>query len=96
MSVDKSNLFSVALTAYLDSIAQVLNTYAVPRLFELNGWEREAYPEFVHGAVEKAGVATAAQIVSQLSSAGFPMPSALKISDEIMRRLDLPTSEDAQ
>jgi len=95
LSADKSNLLSVALTAYLDSIAQVLNTYAVPRLFELNGWEREAYPEFVHGAVEKAGVATAAQIVSQLSSAGFPMPSALKISDEIMRRLDLPTSEDA-
>ena len=95
LSADKSNLLSVALTAYLDSVQEILNTYAVPRLFELNGWERDEYPRLSHGAVEKAGVATAADIVTKLSGSGFPLPSATKIADELLRRLDLPTSEDA-
>ena len=95
LSVDKSNLLSVALTAYLESVQEVLNNYAVPRLFELNGWQRDEYPRLSHGAVEKAGVAIAADIVTKLSGSGFPLPSATKIADELLRRLDLPTSEDA-
>jgi hypothetical protein len=49
----KTDLFGLALAAWLDMIAAVFNRYAIPRLFRLNPSLRpKKLPKLVHGEVE--------------------------------------------
>jgi len=73
LSSNKTEIFATALGAYADSIAAVLNSYAVPRLFEINGMKREKYPEFKHGDIESIDLQGIATALSALSMAGMPL-----------------------
>ena len=55
LSSDKTELFAMAIGAYLDSICETFNRYAIPRLIELNAKNfasLSGYPELVHGDIE--------------------------------------------
>lgn len=72
LSNNKSNIFSVALGAWLDSICEVINRFAIPRLLNLNAMPLEAAPKLTHGDVEEWSLAELADYVQKLSSAGVP------------------------
>lgn len=65
----KRNLLGHAMVAWLDVIADVLNRYAVPRLFRLNGVDKpiEQLPKFIHGPVVGIDPKTLADIIFRLS-----------------------------
>src|SRR5438445_446721 len=55
--VSRTSLFSSALGALLDSIASVINEYAVPRLMNLNQTPMELKPKLKHSDIENVDLA---------------------------------------
>ena len=73
LSSDKTDLFALAMGTLLDSVADVMNRYAVPRLFELNGETLEQLPKIVHRDIEGPNLAELAQYLGALVNAGVPL-----------------------
>jgi hypothetical protein len=67
LSSDKTNLFGTALSAWLDSIAETVNRFAIPKLMKLNGWPVDQLPRLVHGDLERVSMAELADYVSKLT-----------------------------
>jgi hypothetical protein len=70
---EKTTYFLRGLQSIIDSIAQTYNTYAIPRLFALNGWEREVLPEIVPGNLERTDVTALTTAIGELAKAGMPI-----------------------
>lgn len=97
LSSDKTNLFAVALGTILDSIADVLNRYAVPRLFELNNLDLTNLPEIQHGDVENPNMTELAAFITQLASAGVPFFPDEELENWLRKIAGLPEkSEEAK
>jgi hypothetical protein len=73
LASDKTDLFAVAISTYLDIIEDTMNRFAVPRLFEVNGGNLEAIPSIKHGDIEAPNLAELGAYISSLVSAGVPM-----------------------
>jgi hypothetical protein len=97
LSDDKTDLFAVALGTILDSIQDVLNRYAVPRLFALNGMDVEDLPAIVHGDIEKPDLQKLAAYVQTLVGAGMPLFPDEDLEAWLREQGNLPEqSEDAK
>lgn len=90
LSSDKTELFSAALGAWLDMIAGVFNTHAVPRLFEYNGMEREKLPELCHGDIESPNLAELGEFINKLSGAGIDLSNDVELENYLRRAASLP------
>lgn len=77
LSSDKTELFGVAMGAFLDLICEVFNNQAIPRLIDING-ERFAgitdYPMLVHGDIETQDLGQLADFVSKMVGIGAITP----------------------
>lgn len=69
----KVDMFSVALGAWLDEIASVLNRYALPRLMELNNIDQQLQPVLSHEDVKRVDLADVAAYVQALTGSGMPL-----------------------
>lgn len=81
LSSDKTDLFAVALGAWLDVVEQTINRFAVPRLFELNAISTEHPPTIKHGDIEQPNLQELSTFISTLSGTGmafFPDPNTEK------------------
>lgn len=72
LAESKTELFGVALGAWLDSVTAIFNRVAIPRLLMLNGIQRDKPPKLVHGDVEVVDLKDIGEYVSKLSGAGMP------------------------
>lgn len=70
LSSDKTNLFGVALGAWLDSICAVVNRHAIPRLFKLNGRRTDRLPSLTHGDIESPDLTELGEYISKISGTG--------------------------
>ena len=73
LSSDKTELFSVALGAFLDLICEVFNKQAIPRLIDINGEHFAGitgYPTLIHGDIETQNLGELGQFVSQMVGIG--------------------------
>jgi hypothetical protein len=71
LHVDKTGMFRAGLNALKDSIADVLNRYAIPKLFLANGWKPVELPKFTPGDVDAPDLAQLAQFLSSTAGLGF-------------------------
>jgi hypothetical protein len=79
LASSQTNLFSVALGAYLNSICAVLNQFAIPRLMTLNGVPAELWPLFSHGDIETPPLAEVGAYLTALATTGqLPNDNAIK------------------
>ncbi|MGB0889528.1 MAG: phage portal protein family protein [Solirubrobacterales bacterium] len=69
LSSDKTDLFAVAIAAWLESILEVWNRFAIPRLLELNGMRGEQ-PTLTHGDIEKRDLAELGTFLVNAANAG--------------------------
>ncbi len=79
LSSDKTELFSVALGAFLDLICEVFNKQAIPRLIDINGQHFTGitdYPELVHGDIETQDLDKLGKFVSQMVGIGAVTPDS--------------------
>ena len=75
LSSNKTALFSQALGTYLKSIADVFNSFAIPRLLRLNGYtDSEFYPEMTFSDIETPDINELAGALSGLTASGILTP----------------------
>lgn len=96
LSADKTNLFGIALSAWVDAIADVFNDYAIPRLFELNGLSTENLPKIKPSAIDQPDIGIIATLLQAIVTAG----GAVFPNDDLMKALydmaGLPEPSDEQ
>jgi hypothetical protein len=94
LSSDKTNLFAQALGTFLDTIAEVFNRYAIPRLIRLNGWSDEQLPTLVHGDIEKPDLAALGGYITALAGAGAPLFPDDKLDQYLREAGSLPITDE--
>lgn len=90
LSSDKTELFAVALGAWLDSIEETLNRRAVPTLFDLNDFGVTEYPQFRHGDIEKPDIQQVGAYIQHLTAAGAPLFPDIELENTLREYADLP------
>lgn len=77
LSSDKTNMFSMAIGAYLDIICETFNNKAIPQLIDLNG-DRFAgitdYPELTHGDIEGPDLGQLGTFIQTVTGCGALIP----------------------
>ena len=77
LSSDKTNLFSMAICAFLDIICQTFNSQGIPALLDINGDHFAGvtdYPRLTHGDIEDVDLATVATFIKDMTSIGVIIP----------------------
>jgi len=88
LHTDKSGLFRSAINSIAQGIADTLNRYAIPRLFELNDWKLDDLPKIVPADVDPPDLVQLGQFMSAMQSAGvqwFPDPTLEKFLRQAAR-----------
>ncbi len=93
LSTSKTKLFTIACSAWLDSIAAVLNRHAVPRLFVLNGLDTERLPRLVPGEVDAPDLKELGEFVKNLAGTGMELFPDDKLENYLRQAAKLPAKE---
>lgn len=96
LASNKTNLFGVAMGAFLDVICDVFNNQAIPRLINVNGDHFKGitdYPKMIHSDIEGPDLTTLSAFIKDMAGAGFLMPDE-GIEDFLRRAANLPDRVD--
>ena len=77
LSSDKTNLFSMAICAFLDIICQTFNSQGIPALIDINGDHFAGvtdYPRLTHGDIKDVDLTTVATFIKDMTSIGVIIP----------------------
>lgn len=77
LSADKTSMFNVAISSFLDIICETFNSQGIPALINVNGQHFKGitdYPELAHGDVGNEDIAKAAQFIQSMCGAGILIP----------------------
>jgi len=92
LSSDKTELFSMAVGAYLDIICETFNNKAIPALIELNGQHFASitnYPTLEHGDIENVDIQALATYIKDMTGVGVLVPDG-GIEDFVRSAAGLP------
>ena len=92
LSSDKTELFGVALGAFLDLICEVFNNQAIPRLIDINGEHFAGItdsPILTHGDIETQDLGQLGEFVSKMVGIGAITPDE-SMEDYLRLAADLP------
>lgn len=96
LTSSKQSMFVAACDAWLDMVADVINTDAVPRLRKLNGFTGPVRPRLEHGEIKDVDLAALGTYLQALSAAGAPLFPNPALLEKLLRNADLPVpSEEA-
>jgi hypothetical protein len=102
MHVDKTGIFRAALNTLAQSMADVFNRFAIPRLFALNSWKLDRLPKITPSNVDPPNLTELSGFMTAMAGLGmtfFPDPDlekflretahlpSLSEDDEEMRRM---------
>lgn len=93
LATSKSGMFQSALGAWLDIIQDVVNNYAVPRLFRLNGVDGP-YPKIVHEPVQQMSLNDLATMIAAMAGAGAQLFPDTELENFLRNLMNLPLRED--
>ena len=77
LSSDKTELFSMAIGAYLDIICETFNSQGIPQLIDVNGSHFDGitdYPKLAHGDIENADIQKLAAYIKEMTGVGILVP----------------------
>ena len=77
MSSDKTELFAVAIGAFLDIICETFNSQGIPSLIDINGQHFAGiteYPKMTHGDIEDADITKVAAFIKDMTGIGVLVP----------------------
>ena len=74
LSSDKTELFSMAIGAYLDIICETFNNKAIPALIDLNFSGIEDYPIMTHGDIEDVDIEKISAYLKDMIGIGVLIP----------------------
>jgi len=96
LHTDKTGMFRASINSLAESISDVLNRHAIPRLFALNGWKVDSLPRIVPGDVDPPDLGQLASFMTAMQSTGvqwFPDATLENFVRDIAR---LPKLDDDQ
>lgn len=73
LSKTKTSLFSIAIDGFLDAIEAVINRFAIPQLYRVNGWPAGEACQVHAGAVEQINLEELSNYINRLTGAGVPL-----------------------
>ena len=88
----KTDLFGVALDGILDSICEVFNRYAIPRLLKMNGMSVKDPPKITHGSAGRIALEKVGTFLQSLALAGAPIPWSVELIRDLFLSAGLPTN----
>jgi hypothetical protein len=94
LSENKTDLFTTAVGAVADSIAEPINSTLIPLLGKMNGIPRELWPKLTHSDLKMQDPMVMANIASTLGASGFTNVLTPEIAAEILRTAKLPVPSD--
>ncbi len=77
LSSDKTELFAVAIGAFLDMICETFNSQGIPSLIDMNGKYFAGitgYPKMTHGDIEDVDIAKVAAFIKDMTGIGVLVP----------------------
>ncbi len=92
LSDNKTELFAMAIGAYLDIICEVFNNQAIPRLINLNGdhfAHITDYPTLEHGDIEDEDIEKLAAYIKDMTGVGVLTPDN-QLEDYVREAANLP------
>lgn len=88
------SLFAVGVGTILDMIQDVINRFAVPRLFAFNDIPISDHPQIRHGDVEMVDLEALSNYIQKLALAGMPMFPNFELEKYLMAAAKLPEPKD--
>jgi hypothetical protein len=76
MHVDKTGIFKTSLNGTANSIADIFNRHAIPRLFATNGWKPKELPKIVPSDVDAPDLTQLGAFLAQTAGLGFSWADA--------------------
>lgn len=92
LASSKTNLFSTAIGAFLDIVAEVFNRYAIPRLFALNDFKITGYPKLKHGDLGSVDLNELGSYIQKLAQAGMPLFPNDELQKHLMEIAGMPAT----
>lgn len=92
LSSSKTNMFGLAIGAFLDTVCEVFNNQAIPRLIQMNQEHFKGiteYPKMIHSDVETPNLAEVSQYIKDMTSVGVLIPDE-GLEDWVRRTGNLP------
>lgn len=77
LSSDKTELFAVAIGAFLDIICETFNSQGIPALIDMNGQHFAGitdYPKMTHGDIEEADITKVSAFIKDMTGIGVLVP----------------------
>lgn len=96
LSATKTSLLKTALKGWLDSIADVINTHAIPRLLRINGMVTDTPPTLQFSGVGDVDLEDLISFIQTASGAGMELFPSSELENHLrgMLRLPLLTEEE--
>jgi hypothetical protein len=95
LHVDKTGIFREALNATANSIAEVFNRHAIPRLFAMNGWRPAELPKIQPSNVDNPDLGQLAQFLTATANIGFNWGPDADIERFLRRAAGLPELDES-
>jgi len=92
LSTSKAGMFQAVLSSWLDIIADVLNNYAIPRLFRMNNIPGP-FPTLRHDEVQQPSLADLATFIAALAGAGAQLFPDVDLENHFRKIAQLPLRE---
>ncbi len=73
LAISKVDMFFQAIAGWMDSISAVLNNYALPRLWDLNGLDFDLMPRLQPDLAQRIDLDALGNFILHLSQAGMPL-----------------------
>jgi hypothetical protein len=73
LAVSKVDMFFAAIEGWLNSVAAVLNNYALPRIWQLNGLNPALMPRYVPDMAQRLDLDGLGAYIANLAAAGMPL-----------------------
>lgn len=86
----KADLFTTALEAWLNVIADVFNMYAIPRLMQMNGEDPAMAPRLTFGKLARISLMEISQLITALAGAGADLFPDGVLEDYVREAAGLP------
>ena len=77
LSSDKTEMFAMAIVAFLDMICETFNSQGIPSLIDMNGKHFEGitdYPKMTHGDIEDADITKISSYIKDMTGIGVLIP----------------------
>jgi hypothetical protein len=90
LSSDKTDLFAVTLQAWMIAIRDVINNYAITRLWAVNGFDFADMPKIEFSDIETPPIAEIGSYITALVNAGVPLFPNEEVENFLMKIAGLP------